>query len=105
MCSLEFTLGSGSAVVDGPGCAQVESLCEVHAFGPQQGQGMCVFDAFRDRLEAECAGQADYRFDDVQVGGVCGQVADELDIDFEVGDGQPFQVGEAAEAGSEVVEG
>ena len=80
-------------------------MCEVHAFGPQQGQGMFVFDAFRDGLEAECACQADNCFDDMQVGGVCGQIADELDIDFEVGDGQFLEVGEAAEAGSEVVEG
>ena len=67
----------------------------------------CLFilDAFRDRLEAECACQADNRFDDVQVGGVSDQVADELDIDFQVGDGQLLEVGEAAEAGAEVVEG
>jgi hypothetical protein len=41
-----------SGVTGGAGSAQVKSLCEVHAFGPQQGQGLFVFDALCDRFEA-----------------------------------------------------
>jgi hypothetical protein len=44
-------------------------------------------------------------FDDVKVVGVSDQVAEELDVDLEVGDGRLLEVGEAAEAGSDVVEG
>jgi hypothetical protein len=67
---------------DGHWSAQVESLCVVHAFGPQQGKDLLVLDTLRDRLEAECACQADNRFDYVEVVGVSDQVADELDIDL-----------------------
>ena len=65
----------------------MESLCEVHTLGLEQGQGRFIFNAFGDRFEAECAGEADNCFDDVEVLGAGDQVADELDVDLEVGDG------------------
>ncbi len=52
-----------------PGSAEMEALCEVDAFSPQQDHRLFVFNALRDRLETECARQADDRSNDVDVVG------------------------------------
>ncbi|HWK18517.1 MAG TPA: hypothetical protein VNR66_13780, partial [Solirubrobacteraceae bacterium] len=52
----------------------------------------------------EALGEVDDRRDEVPAGGFGGEVADELDVDLEVSDGESLEIGEAAEAGAEVIE-
>jgi hypothetical protein len=82
----------------------VEPLRVVDAEFDKELERLRVFDTFRDRLLLDALGEVNDRLDELLVGGVGGEVADELDVDFEVRDGESLEVGEAAEAGPEVVE-
>jgi hypothetical protein len=66
----------------------VVALRVVDAVLAQQLQRVLVLDALGDGLLAESAGEVDDRLDEVLVGGVEGQVADELDVDLEDPDRQ-----------------
>src|ERR1700722_4531870 len=94
-----------SSSVDGRGHAEVEALSIVSSFLAEKVPGRLVLDAFGDGLEVEGLGEADDGPDQVLVSGVGDQVAYELDVNLEVCDGESLEVGEAAEAGAEVVEG
>ena len=83
----------------------MEALGEVDAVVAQQGQGLRVLDALGDRLVAESAARPTIALTTMLVGASVTQVADELDVDLQVVRREPLQVGEAAEAGAEVVEG
>ena len=93
------------ALLQGFRSAKVKALGKVDAVCPEQRQGLFVLDALRDRLETERLGQADDRGHDVAVGRIRGEVAHEVDVDLDVGERQVLEVGEAAVAGAEVVEG
>ena len=83
----------------------MEALCEVDAIVPDECQGLGIFDALGDRFAAEPLGQVDDRLDHMLVGRAPDQPADELDIDLQIFDRQPFQVGERSKAGTKVIEG
>ena len=87
----------------GPG--DVVALREVDAELAQQLERLGVLDALGDGLQAEAARERDDRLDDVGAGRVRREVAHELDVDLEEVERELLEVGEAAVAGAEVVEG
>ena len=66
--------------------------------------GGLVLDSFGDRVLAEVSGEGHDRADDEHVALAAGQVTDEVDVDLEVLGRKSLEVGEAGEAGSEVVQ-
>jgi DNA-binding transcriptional LysR family regulator len=94
----------GEHLGGGRGAADPEPLREVDAELGQQAQGPLVLDALGDRADAEGAGEAHDRLDEVTAGLVARQLADELDVDLQEVDRQALEVGEPAVAGPEVVE-
>src|SRR5450755_1260210 len=87
------------------GPADPVPLCVVDTHPAELIQRGLILNAFGDRLDLELVRDADDRLDDLTVLQVAEQVADELDVDLEVVDRQMPQVGEAAMADAEVIQG
>ena len=94
-----------SAALKKSWAAQVEALREIDAKVPEKLQSLAVLDALGDRLTAEPLRKIDDGLDNMLIRRTCDEIADELDIDLQVSDGQPLHMGERAEAGTEIIQG
>src|SRR5450631_377124 len=85
--------------------AEVVALDLVALVAPEERQLGGRLDAFGDDLQVEAVAHLDDCQSDGGVVGVVGDLADEAEVDLELVDGEPAQVGQAGVPGPEVVDG